>query len=119
MSVYKAVVAAAVSRGDVELPDGKVYTVRPISVGDLLTVQRMEAAPDRESLPAFLSIAHRVTAAPLAVLESLPTESLLHLIAMSQHCVEVVALAIKTEAPASGNAPAAAAPRRSTSRKKR
>lgn len=120
MSVYKALAASAMSQGQVELPDGKVYTVSSLSVGDLLRVQQLseEQAGDTTVLPFYADVAQRVTKAPRAVIESLSPSALAYIVTMSQYGVEAIAKSIAAEAPASGNGPAATT-RRSTSQKKR
>lgn len=120
MSVYKALAAAVASQGEVELPDGKVYTVRGLTVGELLKIQQLsaESAADSVALPFYVNVVVRATVAPREVVESLTPAALATVVSMAQWGVDAVSAAIAAEAPASGNG-AAAATRRSTSRKKR
>ena len=122
MSVYKAIAAAAVSRGEVELPDGNVYTVSALSVSDMLLAEslRAENASDDVAVSSFAAIAARVTGAPLSVVSQLAPEHIGHLIAMARPGVELVAKALAREAAAEGNAPPVSSKgRRSTSPSKR
>lgn len=120
-SVYKALAAAAVSRGAVELPDGETYTVAALSVADMLTAESMResGASDDVAVPVFAAIVARVTGAPLSTVNTLPPETIATLINMARYGVELVSAALAAEAPAEGNVPAGTKPRRSTSRSAR
>jgi len=87
------------------MPDGIVYEVRALSVGDMLIAEqlRVSNASDDVAVVAFAEIASRVTGAPMAVVSRLAPEQVGHLIAMARHGVELVAAALKAEAPAEGN----------------
>jgi hypothetical protein len=122
MAPYRALAAAAVSRGSVELPDGKVYVVGSLSVGDMLLLETMQAeqASDLAAAASFAAIAVRVTGASAEVINLLAPETIGTLLAMARHGVDLVAAALAAEAPAEGNVPAGQRKsRRSTSRSAR
>lgn len=122
MSVYKALAAAVTPRGEVEMPDGQVYRIAALSLGDVLSMEALQAsqATDAESLPVLAGIVARCTGAPMTVVEQMLPESLGPVLAMARHGVDAVVQALGAEASASGNgAVGARSPSRSTSRKKR
>lgn len=121
MSVFKDVVKALQPLGDVELPDGKSYTVREISVGELIELNELaeSQAEDAKSLPVLLRIAQRVTGAPKATIHALTRQQLSIVITMANLGVENVANALRASAEGKATAPVAGRSARQTLRKSR
>ena len=124
MSVYKAIASAAEHQGKVEMPDGVVYPVTALSIGDEIKLERLteQKASNADAAEVYVDLIAKNTGCPRDVVAELGRAQIVHVLSIARYGYEAVAHALSAEASASGNGKApAAAPksRRSTSRSKR
>ena len=103
MGIEATLAGAMAALPETRLPDGRVYELRPISLGDLLRVRRLlqSDSDDATSLHVYLRIAATLTGASREVIALLQSDAVGQIVSLAQEAVHTLASAMQETAPPS------------------